>query len=626
MSSNQHICDDNCKKGGKKNSVPCFLCKKDCYLRCFGIDSRSMPKLNDNNSFLKFICGVCQAKVTRNGNIDSVSATNKPLTQARKSSGAGTSYQAIKTADNKRLSTDNHQLIDIVNKLNNAIAELSTKMTPGNCFAGNTTNANMNDNGIIANDVDFSAECKFEALHKTLDRINSKVDLLTCNNNDSDKIKDVLMENSLSLKQSFEEFINERLIRVENLFEVNRCKSKYMNEMANNSLDVSAQGFTNTFSALNSPRGSQAEISPDLYQLWHNFDSHTWSAFDNLSNLLKDNISTTDWIKSRMLNENSSDGLQPSGTRSALVESIQNELSLKDQINHLHENVSSVKDHIDYRFSSLSKSFMRPETETEQSGDVDKSIVQLQRRLNRLRCPPTATEPLTDTSSTDCNTAIFQQSGQLLTQLDGKMEGNNTQIITELLNVPSASTLLSSGGNPNIMGNVLSVVRPESSNDTNRSSDIRIASNDGGNPFDMANTTPSVERPEPIHSIQDNSSSNMLSSGVIAGANSKKYTRELYLTKFKTHISVDNIKSYLTDKNIVGDFRISRLIRQNEDITKYSFVSFKIDTTNEIAEIITNKSFWPHNCTIKNFVRKNKLDTVQNHRNFTRESTGSMPT
>lgn len=63
MSNNQklksHICNDNCR--GPAKSLNCFLCNKLFYPECFGIEQQLMEQLSSDSSFIKFICGLCQA-------------------------------------------------------------------------------------------------------------------------------------------------------------------------------------------------------------------------------------------------------------------------------------------------------------------------------------------------------------------------------------------------------------------------------------------------------------------------------------------------------------------------------------------------------------------------------------
>lgn len=82
--------------------------------------------------------------------------------------------------------------------------------------------------------------------------------------------------------------------------------------------------------------------------------------------------------------------------------------------------------------------------------------------------------------------------------------------------------------------------------------------------------------------------------------------RELYVSRFKTHITATHIEQYLTNKGISIDqnLRITPLINPKRDLSMLSFISFKIDTNEDTARIITNDDFWPSGCFIKDFRHK----------------------
>lgn len=66
-----------------------------------------------------------------------------------------------------------------------------------------------------------------------------------------------------------------------------------------------------------------------------------------------------------------------------------------------------------------------------------------------------------------------------------------------------------------------------------------------------------------------------------------------------------------------NNFNISCLTKCNSDISTLSFISFKIDASNEVAKIITSSNFWPIGCTIKDFIHKSPMITnlTEEHHN-----------
>lgn len=101
--------------------------------------------------------------------------------------------------------------------------------------------------------------------------------------------------------------------------------------------------------------------------------------------------------------------------------------------------------------------------------------------------------------------------------------------------------------------------------------------------------------------------------------------RELYLTKLPIDITEDDILHYIKRKGInnTDNIKLHKLVKRNADLSTLSFVSYKIDTIDSIAQHLNEVNFWPKKCIIKNFVQKNphktrtitsKVASVQNFR------------
>lgn len=82
-------------------------------------------------------------------------------------------------------------------------------------------------------------------------------------------------------------------------------------------------------------------------------------------------------------------------------------------------------------------------------------------------------------------------------------------------------------------------------------------------------------------------------------------TKELYLTRLTTATTAEIIENYMLQRGLSKEsIKITRLVSKKRDTSTLSFVSLKIDTTNNIANIISAPSFWPRGCYIKEFVHK----------------------
>lgn len=85
------------------------------------------------------------------------------------------------------------------------------------------------------------------------------------------------------------------------------------------------------------------------------------------------------------------------------------------------------------------------------------------------------------------------------------------------------------------------------------------------------------------------------------------HKRELFITRFRNNVTSDQILKYMLRNSHIDSekVRVIRLTRRGQDVSKLSFVSFKIETNDEIAEILLRKHFWPTHCKASDFVRKN---------------------
>lgn len=90
-----------------------------------------------------------------------------------------------------------------------------------------------------------------------------------------------------------------------------------------------------------------------------------------------------------------------------------------------------------------------------------------------------------------------------------------------------------------------------------------------------------------------------------------KSTRELCLSKLPTNLSESDIKTYLKARGVnEGDIlKITKLVKQNTDLSLLSFISFKIDINESTYKKLIKNEFRPKNCTIKDFIHKNSKVT-----------------
>lgn len=97
----------------------------------------------------------------------------------------------------------------------------------------------------------------------------------------------------------------------------------------------------------------------------------------------------------------------------------------------------------------------------------------------------------------------------------------------------------------------------------------------------------------------------------------QSFHRELFISKFSNDTTVEQITRFIELKGNINSnrFRVIRLTRRNQDISKLHFVSFKIETDDEIADILLGSAFWPQNSTVCNFKRKLNVCRLDPHPN-----------
>lgn len=91
-------------------------------------------------------------------------------------------------------------------------------------------------------------------------------------------------------------------------------------------------------------------------------------------------------------------------------------------------------------------------------------------------------------------------------------------------------------------------------------------------------------------------------------SSSRELNHHFHLSKTSTDTTVEMIYDHLRKNGIVdfSNVKVTKLVPRNRDISTLSFISFKIDTNDDIATMIDAPNFWPKYCSWKNFVPKAK--------------------
>lgn len=89
-----------------------------------------------------------------------------------------------------------------------------------------------------------------------------------------------------------------------------------------------------------------------------------------------------------------------------------------------------------------------------------------------------------------------------------------------------------------------------------------------------------------------------------------------YVTKFAPNTTTETITDYLRDNGItnIESTKITCLLPRDKDRSLINFVSFKIDTNEDVARRITSPGFWPKKCSITEFIQKSVVDLTKGNK------------
>lgn len=133
------------------------------------------------------------------------------------------------------------------------------------------------------------------------------------------------------------------------------------------------------------------------------------------------------------------------------------------------------------------------------------------------------------------------------------------------------------------------------------------------------------------NNFQSNTHNNQHSSfsSVVQSSNSGNNTNycSLYLSRLQINTTAEDIFNYIKANGIhdTSDIQLFKLIKMNANISNYTFISYKIETTTDIAAILISKDFWPSNCIIKEFISKARRPKIASLRDIQSKSTENFP-
>lgn len=83
-------------------------------------------------------------------------------------------------------------------------------------------------------------------------------------------------------------------------------------------------------------------------------------------------------------------------------------------------------------------------------------------------------------------------------------------------------------------------------------------------------------------------------------------SESIWISKFHPETTPEELENYIIEHTGVNDkskFKCVKLVKKDSDITKLSYVSFKIDATPEVYDILNDPENWPSDKQIRPFVK-----------------------
>lgn len=124
--------------------------------------------------------------------------------------------------------------------------------------------------------------------------------------------------------------------------------------------------------------------------------------------------------------------------------------------------------------------------------------------------------------------------------------------------------------------------------------------------FSSQNTTELLTNSLLLNELNGNDDDNVPNDDSMSS--SRKLQRHFHLSRASIDTTTTMIYDHMRKNGVLDASRIkvTKLVPRNRDISTLSFISFKIDTNDDIAAIINTPNFWPNHCVWKNFIPKSR--------------------
>lgn len=584
-----HKCNDSSCKGRSNNSIKCFNCNSEFFAKCFGLERPIINKINEN-TFVQFICGFCQqSKLKRRSTSTNVSTPS-------------TLPMVIKPSEDANQSKCDKILINDKAPINNQVETPSTStfLPQNNKNNVNNTNVQITSlNESISNDISKNDQIinllttLIKSTNENSQQLNQKLDEFVSKTKNDDTVSSRFVDTISSDKVESHDSSPVKNTTIENIFKLVLKLDDKLSKV--HSIDDEKKSLQQIVSLIDTK---------------HNNHLNNAHMTKNLRNLALNNSCVENWS---MNNESLSESINSFAGRPSLTIRQSIDDDILDLMKSSEKTTWDTLDILTYEIKSL-KELIELQSGKNISAQKLQSPV-----INAINLDGSLFESDDNDNVNDLNVSQLN---------DNTLNTREKMVIDAMSSLdidPSTSSTINkfNDDSPHTPSQYSSQQINNNSHPVFPSNASRVDLNDPSNVLLTSNATMSTPQESEQTNIFSNSDLvfelNNNHSYIDSNQNSQKAqpsaNRELYVSKFRNHITTEDILSYIKSKSNLrtDDFKVFRLTKRNQEISTLSFVSFKIETSASNAEILLNRDFWPRECFIKDFVNKsskNKQNVV----------------
>lgn len=577
ITMNNHICSESCfkKRTAKNAQVGCFGCTKIFNMNCFSITDNTILKTISSNSNVIFVCGKCSDKIVKSKIDNNRLSSGNRLSADRYVRRSAPSLESTPKAPEAPISTVSNQnlspqMLNFIETITNKLTQIESKID-------------------LSNEPPIISHSPYPDKTTTITTNDSK---LLVDNNTLNNIYSLLLKATDNIEK-LHTISNEK----ESLQKITSMIDKKLNSSAApkkhaNLLDWSLHdSYLNN--ALDEAAGRPSlmikqSVDDDILKILKSSDETTWFTLDLIMKKLNEQSSKLDSLmlssdKSVHNNELNDDNL---GLKSPLVDAI--------------------------RETSINSSVFIP-TDSQTENSALKALDSLDSLLNSRH---------SDANIMNSSLSAAGNPSTMNKLTKEAMSHTNITNVPETLNIEKQKRInpSSSGGWPGNRSDVSSAKEINTHHSAQhddsqifesvpRSEIVNLFLNDVcDSDINTLTTGSGMALGSASSSIEDNKETH-------GPSNNRPNIQHVLINKFhlsnmNPKTSCQNVIDYMLKRglpeSLLDEVNVTRLVAKDRDVSTLTFVSFKLDTSDVVASIISKMHFWPESCILKEFIQKPK--------------------